>query len=693
MKTLLWIAKNHLLSILVAVFSTVVIAFFNFGVIAYFFEGEFNQNLGSIEISYIQMAKFWLESASGGWQPLWYLGYPWHVFYTPLLPALEVLLSRILDFSFAHAYRVIVASAYILVPVSLYFFVWQITKSKLGAFVAAFFYSIFPSVIALIFSDVASDTLSGGFEPRRFAILVRWGEGPHTLALVFLPLFGLFLGKALENKRLINLLLASFFFGLVALTNAVVVWAAFLLAAALILGEMAQKDADLIFLIKRIFAFGVLSFGLLAFWYNLPFISTFFREGGQSLNNWLALFPWQLLIIGFLAFGFFLLIKKFLGSFKGLVFSVVWFLMLFAIVYTYYASGDSQIEYAPQALRLNTEVDLALSVLVGAAISNLYLYALKIKGFYKLPAVLGVIVIFLVILAGFFLEGKKLLETLPAYSKPAASVENTAEYRVSQRLKSMTAGTNQRVLAPGNYAFWLNYFVDVPQVRGALYQSSTHFWPEHIYYQITNSNDEDTSLAWLKIANIGKLIYTSVGSAEPFKDYKVKREKFDNILAPVSEEKGDVFYTVPLKNDSLAKVVDENKLKELEKPSNAIDSEPIYAYLAWLEEKSDRRLNFEKISNSRYRISGEVSDSEAVLVQQTYDSGWKVEGGGWRVAKDPLDFTVLIPKKAGNFEIDLIYTKPLPVYFGYLITLITLIYIGYRITIPYRDHRSRALNV
>ena len=120
--------------------------------------------MGSIEISYIQMAKFWVEGGVG-WQPLWYLGHPWHVFYTPLLPTLEVLAYQMVNFSFAHAYRVITGIGYVLVPIAVFAFVWQISRSKAGAVVSALFYTFVPSVIALIFPEVAQDTLSGSLEP------------------------------------------------------------------------------------------------------------------------------------------------------------------------------------------------------------------------------------------------------------------------------------------------------------------------------------------------------------------------------------------------------------------------------------------------------------------------------------------------------------------------------------------------
>ena len=673
------VSFKNLISILMVLVSLIFIAYLNFALIRYWFVGEFNQNLASIEISYIQMAKFWVNDSL--WQPLWYLGYPWHVFYTPLLPALEVLLHQFLNFSFAHAYRVLTGAGYVLVPVSVYLFTWQIGKSKTGALISALFYTFVPSIIGFFFAGVANDTLSSLPEPRRFAILVRWGEGPHTLALVFLPLFGLFSSRFVEKRNFNNLLLASFFLALTALTNAIALWAALLLLLAILLSEITKKSTELIILIKNLFLVGALTIGLLAFWYNLPFIGTFFKEGGGALTNWLALFPWGLIPLLAAGLGIFLVVKKITGQFAGLALSIFWFLMLFGLVFTYYASGENRLEYVPQVLRLNTEVDLALSVFLGVVVSNLFLFLVGREGKLKCPSlVLAVLVASLPIVALFF-WGTKLMGVLPDYTRDLSAskvggIEATAEYRVAKRLKELTTGTNQRVLAPGNYGFWLNFFEDVPQLRGALYQSSTHFWPDHIYYQVTNGADSAISLAWLKIANVGKLVYTTVGSAETYKDYKVPQEKFAN-LRQVSAEAGDIYFDVGLKNDSLAKVVDAKSILAIKKPFNAIDEKPILAYVAVLEQKSDSKLKVTKVSNSRWQVAGEVGDGEAVLFQQTYDSGWKVKTKagqirGWKIVKDSFDFMVLVPKNPGSFEIELVYGRPLSVYLGYLITLTTI---------------------
>src|SRR3989344_1009458 len=670
--------KNLFISSLITLIFLTVVTYLNFGIIRYFFEGDFNQNLASIEISYIQMAKFWVEGG-GLWQPLWYLGYPWHVFYTPLLPFLEVVLHNFLGFDFGQAYRVISAVAYILVPISLYLFVWQITKSKTGAIVASLFYSFVPSIIASIFPEVAQDTLSGILEPRRFTILVRWGEGPHTLALVFLPLFGLFLSKYFEKSRFAYLLATSIFLGLIFLTNALVVWASLLLFLALILSELCKPSTEAIKLIKNSLKIGLLTFGLIAFWYNLPFTTTFFAEGGNAFNNWLGMFPWGTLLLILVAVAVFFAVKKLASKITGGTFAAFWFLMLFAFVYIYYASGEERLEFVPQVLRLNTEVDLALAILVGVIVSNTFLYLNSQKNSFKIPAqIFGLTIVAFLVGALIFLGGKY-AKVLPEFAKPLSessvqSIENSAEYQTAKKLESLVRG-DQRVFVPGNYAFWLNYFVPISQIRGALFQSSVHFWPEHAYYQITNGNDANISLAWLKIANIGKLVYTTSASAEPYKDYKVGEGKFNSTLSEIERENGDIYFDVPLKNDSLAKIVDYEAFSAIKKPENAIDEQPIFAYVEELEKQAERRLGFKKITNSHLRINGEIDDGEAVLVQQTYDSGWDVKDSGWDVKRDSFDFILLIPKNAGDFEINLVYGKPLTVYLGYLLTLGTIIWV------------------
>ena len=87
------------------------------------FKGEFTQQLGSIEVSYVQMAKF-IESSwpHFAWQPLWYLGYPMWLVYTPLVPIWEFLTHHAFNWSYSHGYRVLTAFSYCATLVFVYFF-------------------------------------------------------------------------------------------------------------------------------------------------------------------------------------------------------------------------------------------------------------------------------------------------------------------------------------------------------------------------------------------------------------------------------------------------------------------------------------------------------------------------------------------------------------------------------------------
>jgi hypothetical protein len=236
---------------------------------------------------------------------------------------------------------------------------------------------------------------------------------------------------------------------------------------------------------------------------------------------------------------------------------------------------------------------------------------------------------------------------------------------------------------PGNYSFFLNYFTDIPQLRGALYQSEVHPWPEHIYYQVTNGVDPEISLAWLKIANIGWLVYG--GPRELFRDFKVPSDKFDTTLEKIEETHGDIFYKVPLKNASLAKTVPQT-IVDVSVPVNAIDREPIELYIEHLE-ASNNELELEE-KGGAYTITGDVDEGELILVQSTYVSGWKAtttNGRPLKVTSDPLGFILISPASNGAQQITLRYRTPLSVYVFRLVTVLT---IGFMIWYVFRKPKE-----
>lgn len=636
------------------------------------FRGEFTQHLGSIEVSYIQMAKFIETSLPRfAWQPLWYLGYPMSLLYTPLVPFFEFVSKTLFGWSFSHGYRVLTAFAYAGGLATLYLFAKTLYKNALAGIFAAIYYATVPSVMAFLFSEVAADRFALDFvEPRRFTILVRWGEGPHIVSLLFLPLAALFYILFLRAGGKWMLICGAVLTALVVLTNSVGAWGLVILALALFFGDLIEQGKWQQSTSRSII-FGLVAYGLAAFWFNPLFLSTFFRESGGSLNFWRDQFPWGWLMILVVLTVYLFISKKLLAKIPGMCASILFFMMMFGLVNTYYGSGSEKLELVPQVLRLTTEVDMAAGLVVGAIIATVGAILLRknIWAYY-----IGMLVISIGIVP-FATRQILLSQTLPQFTIPAeengVELNQTVEYEVAKTLGEKVR-PGERVLVPGNYAFYLNYFSDLPQLRGALFQSSIHHWPDHIYYQVTNGRDGEISLAWLKAANVGWLVFS--GPREIFRDYKVPSDKFDQTLTLTQEKLGDKYYRVPLKNASIAKAVPQS-LSKIKTPVNAIDEEPLFEYVAQME-TSENLLNLRPQENGVYQIIGTTGTDEMVLVQQAFAPGWKAtdsKGRQLQVSKDPLSFILIKPVESGEQNITLKYNTPAQVWLGYLATAATFI--------------------
>lgn len=667
--------------LLVYVLIPLVLIFIGYSHVTYLFIGEFTQHLGSIEVSYIQMAKFISHSLPElSWQPRWYLGYPMSVLYTPFVPYFEFFANQLLGWSYSHAYRVLTAASYVGALVTLYLFAKTWFKNTVAGFVTALCYGILPSIISILYGEVATDRFALDFvEPRRFTILVRWGEGPHIVSLLFLPLAGLFLVKFLRQGNKWMLLLGSICTGLVALTNSVGTWGMVILFGAIVIGEIVEgkywKQA-----FWRSVVFGLVSFGLVSFWFNPLFLSTFFKEGASATSFWRSQFPWGW-IFGIGGISFYIYVaKKILKPVYGVSGSLLFFALMFWFVNTYYSSGSEKVELVPQVLRLNTEVDIGFALLGGSFVGLVGTILLKFNKWFYLIAMT---IVTLIAAVGFAPRQMLLSKELPRHTKSAEEmgVELTTipEYEVAKTLEKSVSG-GERVLVPGNYAFYLNYFTELPQLRGALFQSSVHPWPEHVYFQVTNGRDANISLAWLKIANVGRLVYG--GPRELFRDFVVPTSKFDDTLELIEEKSGDRYYKVPLKNSSLVKAVP-SAINTVEKPKNAIDEKPIMDYVTYLEQ-SNSSLKLSEEGNGKYTIVGTTENDEQVLVQMAYASGWKARGSSGKnlgVSADPLGFILIKPDNSGEQAITLQYEKPMQIWIGWLITGTTVVVLVIILTI------------
>lgn len=659
------------------IFSVFGLVLFNYFLIYPWFGGNGPANLGSIEVSYVSMARFIRDFFPHlSFAPYWYFGFPFHVFYTPILPFSEFLINRFTDISLWQSYRVLTGLGLVLAPVSLLLFTWYLTRRLTSGILAGLLYSLAPSLFYFILpsGEVAADTVSltdGFYDPRRLVILARWGEGPHTFSLVFLPLAALFFLRYFDKPSKINLVLAGFFIGLTALTNAVGLYALLFLIASIFFALWVKNGSQFWQIFKKTGMVLILTYGLVGFWYNLSFLSSFFGEGGGVLKNYLNLLPWGAVFFVLAMVGLFFFYQKVIKE-RAIIISLTWFLIVFLIVYIYYVSAPSElsnqrIELAPQALRLMTEIDMALAVLVASVLALIFsLLETKLKMAGKVVGgILGVLGVVGILGYG--------LVYLPYGQKVMSGVvdlEKTGEYEIASWLsKNVDQKKGERVFVFGNYGFYLNYFTNIWQLRGGLYQAKTHPWPGHIYYQMAKGENEDLARAWLRIADIKYIVINTQASRELYKEIE-NQERFEN-LDLVYEKNGDLVYQVPSNSFSPAKIVNLSEIEKLKSPKKADDKKPILAYESMLDRS--RPADFAVINNDHYQISGNLNEGEGILVQMTADSGFRAKSqkGNVQIKKDVLGFMVLIPERSGNFEINLVHGRTWKIWLGYLITLIS----------------------
>lgn len=669
--------KTKVTNIIFGLFGSLLIASLGYWLIYPWFLGNGPANLGSIEVSYVSMGRFIRDFYPHlSFAPYWYFGFPFHLFYTPLLPAGEVILNLLFGLPLWRAYRIISGGGLVLAPVSLFFLAWGLSQKKICGILAALLYIFSPTIFYFLpaSKEVAGDIITNSsvfFDPRRLVILSRWGEGPHTASLVFLPLAGLFFYRFLEDKRWRNLILAGLFIGLTALTNAVGFYGLCLLLLAVVIAGWSKKGAGFGKIFWRGAVVAILAYGLIAFWYNLSFVSSFFGESGGVLKNYLSLFPWGWVFVIILVIVLRLFLQKFIDS-PAVAVSFVWFLATFLIVFVYYASAppeffQQRVELAPQALRLMTEVDMALSFLL-ASLVGVFISFCQNK-FKKAGLVVGYLVA-LALVFGVLVYGYQYLTLGQKAVSGSLDLKKTGEAKIAQWLdQKVNKAKGERVYVAGNFGFYLNYFTNVWQLRGALYQAETHPWPEHIYYQINYGEDAEIALAWLKAANIKYLVVNTGESSELYKEFKVPG-KFTSYKL-VYHEGGDLVYEIPLSSASPAKTVD-LKLAELKPPKKADDKKPLMDYVSWLEKGSG--AEFRVVNNDRYEIKAKTGEGEGILVQMTYDSGFKAysDRGSVSVYPDPLGFIILRPAKNGEQNIVLVHKSTWKIWLGYLLSFSTL---------------------
>ena len=229
----------------------------------------------SIEGGYASMARFISEYPNPfGWNPLQYKGLPTHDWYLPVLPYTSALAIKLLPFLKAeHVFRLLVVTCLCLGPVTMFLFVLEFTRSRRWSLVASLLY-VFFSAGYVLFPAIKSDQ---GFTyvPWRVQVLVKYGEAPHSVGLMLLPLALIACWRAAVGRRFSQLALAAAALAAVTLTNWVagiaLAWCCLMMLLA---GPASGPETG--FRGRRILLAALLGYLMACFWLTPEYIATTF---------------------------------------------------------------------------------------------------------------------------------------------------------------------------------------------------------------------------------------------------------------------------------------------------------------------------------------------------------------------------------------------------------------------------------
>ncbi len=589
----------------------------------------------SIEGGYASMAKFVSDNPNPfGWNPLQYKGLPTHDWYLPVLPYSSAVAIKVLPFLRPeHVYRLLVVTCVCLGPVTMFLFVLEFTRTRRWALLAALLY-MFWSAGYVLYPAIDADK---GFTlvPWRIQVLVKYGEGPHNVGLMLIPLALVACWRAAIGRKFSQLALAAVALAAVTLTN----WIAGVALAwccLMLLGAGPGSSSETGFRGRRILLAAALGYALAAFWLTPEFISTTFL-------NW----PTD-------AFGYQMDSTKYrltAGLFAlPLVIAIVFrwwpqryyfcFLLLclsgFAWVVTLHYLW--RIDVIPESRRYAIEVEFFLF----AAVAELF--RILFTGGPRFWRDLAFVATGLV-LPYIYQQPWPYLTRTWIMLRPAP--RNTViEYQVAERLAALHP--QGRVFVFGGTRFRLNSWFPLAQVGGTFESGLRNRGATHLAYQIQNGSErpmEERGSDALNMMRASGVEYAAIhgpNSREHWRDIR-DPELVASKLEPVWSEGDDAIYRVPF--HGLA-----NFVLPADLPSGLPVgklSQYIAPYVRAMDDPDRAGVDFEWQGNNHIqKRSLPVRPGYLITVRVSHHPGWRAwqDGQSIPVKTDPMGNLLLEPR-------------------------------------------------
>jgi len=598
---------------------------------------------GSIESGYAYMANWVAHHPDPwGWSPFQYCGLPTHFIYLPLLPywsALWIWTFSSVDANQVH--RITCAAALCLGAVSVAVFARYFGSSRLVAFCAGLTITFCSPLYRLI--EVIEGDQGLFHVPWRIQVLIKYGEGPHTVGLALLPLALVAVHRCAVQRSFASLWLAAAALAAVVLTN----WVAGLALALLVVILLVTYFPAPRFSIRRVLIAGVLGYLLAAFWLTPTFV-------WRMLGNWpqdafgyelqaqerQALMLWMGGLIVLWLFCRWLFREH--RYFSMLVLATYCFGFL---VTCFYAYGLNAL---PESRRYALEYELFLLLLVVESIRLLMT---------RYPWVARAC------LLAFLLQATPLVSRLMTHRyQQWVSVprEQTSEFRVAAALAAQEP--HGRLLLSGGSRFRFNAWFLYPQIGGVFETGLRNRIPVDIAYQVRTDlgskpgEEAANSMLQLRALGVEYIAVHGPQSEEYYRDVKYP-DKFEGVLEKVWSEGDDRIYRLdPVR---YAHLIVPTELPA--HPPNGGQFQVLGPYVAAMNDSSRPNLDFQWQGASSATISGPIPAGHLVAVAISFEEGWQAwqDGAAIPIRPNELGFFTVAPRASAQTTISLRYQAPL----------------------------------
>jgi hypothetical protein len=601
---------------------------------------EFSQRMESIEGSYMSIARWTAANWSDlTWFPLWFNGMPFEKVYQPGFHFTVAGLSALFGWTPQHAYHFLTAIAYSAGALTFFWLCYAVSNDRVQALIAALLYSLISPTCFLV-SSIRADA-GGWLAPRRYQILVHYGEGPHISAVALIPVVILVLHGAVSRRNRICIALAPFALAAVAMTN----WP----------GSIGLSLAGLAYCLSQIGAFrtlhwlalvaiGVAAYLIASPWLPPSVIAAVVRNAQQSDGTPLgAAQLWPGIIVA-AACATLLMIFRRMNANRWFRFFAFFTLLTGAVSMGYEWFGWRLL---PQPNRFQIEFEMALAAVLAYFLIRC---GRKLPTRFRMAAAL--------VLVG--LGARQVLHYARYAERVTQPIDITSTIEF-QMAKWFDANLHdERVFAPGNVSLWMNMFTDVPQVAGCCDQGiPNQEYRIAVYTIYTGQNagarDAEISLLWLRAYGANAIGTTGPNSTEFFKPYW-NWKKFEGVLPELWRQGENAIYRIPRKSVDPVRVIPQSAVTP-RAPENGLDIEPIQPFVAALEDPAMPPATFRWVNRHEAVIDTETSAGQVIFLQISRDKGWKAieDGIVLPVMADPLGMSYVEPVKRGPVRLRLIY--------------------------------------